>query len=429
MSTGPNYSIQKLFFNLAWRMELLVTRYKPWIMIILLVLLVSFAIYRWWQGPLLPSYEVVSSPLIQTVVASGRVEKVSRTQIGSEITGVVLERLVQEGDRVSRGDVLLVLKSDEISAQVRQAEAELKELATTRRPQAEFDLANAKVQLEQAQREAVRRRNTELGILSAEEREKSIEAEKLARNNLESARLKVASLAPDKVEETKLREQLAALQAQLAKTKIRAEVSGIILTRNVEPGDLVQPSQTLFTIALDGATEIRVPFDERNLPLLALQQKAAVITDAYPDQPFPAHINFIAPSIDAQRGTVDVRLTVDPVPDFLRQDMTVSVNVETNKREQTLVIPNDALSSISGNKAMVILVRDRKIQRHPITLGLRGLVMSEVVAGLKEGDHVLTDAESVLKDGIRVRIEQTKRVLQSQTDPTNSKNELPVKFD
>ena len=408
---------------------MLVTRYKPWIMIILLVLLVSFAIYRWWQGPLLPSYEVVSSPLIQTVVASGRVEKVSRTQIGSEITGVVLERLVQEGDRVSRGDVLLVLKSDEISAQVRQAEAELKELATTRRPQAEFDLANAKVQLEQAQREAVRRRNTELGILSAEEREKSIEAEKLARNNLESARLKVASLAPDKVEETKLREQLAALQAQLAKTKIRAEVSGIILTRNVEPGDLVQPSQTLFTIALDGATEIRVPFDERNLPLLALQQKAAVITDAYPDQPFPAHINFIAPSIDAQRGTVDVRLTVDPVPDFLRQDMTVSVNVETNKREQTLVIPNDALSSISGNKAMVILVRDRKIQRHPITLGLRGLVMSEVVAGLKEGDHVLTDAESVLKDGTRVRIEKTKRVFQSQTDQKNSKNELPVKFD
>ena len=408
---------------------MLVTRYKPWIMIILLVLLVSFATYRWWQGPLLPSYEVVSSPLIQTVVASGRVEKVSRTQIGSEITGVVLERLVQEGDRVSRGDILLVLKSDEISAQVRQAEAELKELATTRRPQAEVDLANAKVQLEQAQREAVRRRNTELGILSAEEREKSIEAEKLARNNLESARLKVASLAPDKVEETKLRERLAALQAQLAKTKIRAEVSGIILTRNVEPGDLVQPSQTLFTIALDGATEIRVPFDERNLPLLALQQKAAVITDAYPDQPFPAHINFIAPSIDAQRGTVDVRLTVDPVPDFLRQDMTVSVNVETNKRERTLVIPNDALSSISGNKAMVILVRDRKIQRHPITLGLRGLVMSEVVAGLKEGDHVLTDAESVLKDGTRVRIEQTKRVLQNQTDPTNSKNELPVKFD
>jgi HlyD family secretion protein len=410
-------------------MDLFVARYKSLIIVVILILVASFAAYRWWQGPLLAGYEVESSRLVQTVVASGSVATVSRTQIGSEITGVVLKRFVQEGDRVSSGDVLLVLKSDEISAQVRQAEAELKELTTTKRPQAEVDLANAKVQLEQAQREAARRSNTELGILSAEEREKSIEAERLARNNLESARLKVASLAPDKVEETKLRERLAALQAQLAKTKIRAEVSGIILTRNVEPGDLVQPSQTLFTIALDGATEIRVPFDERNLPLLALQQKAAVIADAYPDQPFPAHINFIAPSIDAQRGTVDVRLTVDPVPDFLRQDMTVSVNVETNKRERTLVIPNDALSSISGNKAMVILVKDRKIQHHPITLGLRGLVMSEVVAGLKEGDHVLTDAESVLKDGTRVRIEQTKRVLQSQADQTNSKNELPVKFD
>ncbi|MCJ8162467.1 efflux RND transporter periplasmic adaptor subunit [Acinetobacter zhairhuonensis] len=399
------------------------------LIIILLILVTSFVTYRWWQGPLLSGYAVVSGPLVQTVVASGRVETVSRAQIGSEITGVVLERFVQEGDRVSRGDLLLVLKSDEISAQVRQAEAELIELATSKRPQAEVDLANAKVQLEQASREAVRRKSTELGILSAEEREKSIEAERLARNNLESARLKAAALAKGNVEETMLRERLAALQAQLAKTKIRAEVDGIVLTRNVEPGDLVQPSQTLFTIALDGATEIRVPFDERNLPLLALQQKAAVIADAYPDQPFPAQINFIAPSIDSQRGTVDVRLTVDPVPDYLRQDMTVSVNVETNKRERALVIPNDALSSISGKRAMVILVRDGKIQRHQITLGLRGLVMSEVISGLKEGDQVLADAESALKDGTRVRIEHKKRVLHNQADQTDSKNELPVKFD
>ena len=405
-----------------------VAHYKS-LIIILLILVIGFVTYRWWQGPLLPSYQVISSPLVQTVVASGRVETVSRAQIGSEITGVVLERLVQEGDRVSRGDVLLILKSDEISAQVRQAEAELKELATTRRPQAEVDLANAKVQLEQAQREAVRRKGTELGILSAEEREKSLETERVARNNLESARIKAVALAKGNVEETMLRERLAALQAQLAKTKIRAEVDGTVLTRNVEPGDLVQPSQTLFTIALDGATEIRVPFDERNLPLLALQQKAVVVADAYPDRPFPAQINFIAPSIDAQRGTVDVRLTVNPVPDFLRQDMTVSVNVETNKRQRTLVIPNDALSAISGNKATVILIREGKIQRHQITLGLRGLVMSEVVAGLKEGDQVLADAESQLKDGTRVRIEQTQSVLHNQADQTDSKNELPVKFD
>lgn len=405
-------------------------RYKSVVIIILLMLTAGFAIFHWWQGPLLSSYTVASMPLVQTVVATGRVVTVSRTQIGSEITGVVLERLVQEGDRVSRGDLLLVLKSDELTAQVRQAEAALTELATSRRPQAEVDLANAKVQFEQARREAERRRNlTEPEMLSAEAREQAEKAEKVARNNVKSARLRVAALAPGKVEEVLLRERLAALQAQLAKTKVRAEVAGTVLTRNVEPGDLVQPGRTLLTIALDGSTEIRVPFDERNLPRFALQQNAAVIADAYPDKPFPARINFIAPSIDPQRGTVEVRLAVNPVPEFLRQDMTVSVNIETGKREQALVIPNDALSRVQGNKAVVLLLRNGKIQRQQVNLGLRGLAMSEVISGLSAGDHVLADAESSLADGTRVRLKLQKTPFTHHTNDANSKNELPVKFD
>ncbi len=405
-------------------------RYKYVVMIVLLMLAVGFALVRWWQGPLLPGYSIASMPLVQTVVATGRVVTVSRAQVGSEITSVVLERRVQEGDRVARGDVLLVLKSDEIAAQVRQAETALNELVTSTRPQAAVDLANAKVQLEQARREAQRRRNlTEPGILSTEEKEQAEKAERLARNNFESARLRAAALAPGKVEETLLRERLAALRAQLAKTQIRAEVAGTVLTRNVEPGDLVQPGRTLLTIALDGSTEIRVPLDERNLPQLALQQNAAVIADAYPDQPFPARINFIAPSIDPQRGTVEVRLAVDPVPEFLRQDMTVSVNIETAKRERALAIPNDALARVQGNQAVVLLVRDGKIQRQQITLGLRGLAMSEVTAGLKAGDHVLADAESSLVDGTRVRLQQEKIPFAQPANDANSKNELPVKFD
>ncbi|OAL86732.1 efflux RND transporter periplasmic adaptor subunit, partial [Acinetobacter terrae] len=295
--------------------------------------------------------------------------------------------------------------------------------------QAAAELASAKAQLEQASREAARRRNLEAGILSAEEIEKAVETERVARNNFDAVRLRATALAPGQVEEAKLREQLAATQAQLAKTKIRAGVAGTVLTRDVEPGDLVQPGRTLFTIALNGNTEIRVPLDERNLSRLALQQNAAVIADSYPDQSFPARINFIAPSIDPQRGTVEVRLAVDPVPDFLRQDMTVSVNVETDRRERALTIPNDALSSIKGNKAVVLLVRDGKIQHQQVTLGLRGLAMSEVVSGLSKGDHVLADAESSLKEGARVRLKLQKIPLNNQAGDTDSKNELPVKFD
>jgi HlyD family secretion protein len=404
------------------------THYK-YLIIILLVLAVGFALFRWWQGPVLPSYTITSMPLVQNVVATGRVATVSRAQVGSEISGVVLQRLVQEGDQVSPGDLLVVLKSDELLAQVRQAELTLTELATSTRPQAVAALASAKAQLEQASREAVRRRNAEAGILSAEEIEQAVEAERVARNNFETARLKAAALAPGQVEEASLRQQLAVAQAQLAKTKIRAEVVGTVLTRNVEPGDLVQPGQTLFTIALKGNTEIRVPLDERNLPQLALQQNATVITDAYPDQSFPARINFIAPSIDPQRGTVEVRLTVNPVPDFLRQDMTVSVNVETARRAQALTIPNDALSGIKGNKAVVLMVRNGKIQRQQVSLGLRGLAMSEVISGLGAGDQVLANAESFLKDGARVRLKPQDNTLVNPANDTDSKNELPVKFD
>ncbi|MCT8088167.1 efflux RND transporter periplasmic adaptor subunit [Acinetobacter sp. C_4_1] len=406
-----------------------VVRYKFVLIILLLILAVAYALFRWWQGPLLPAYTLTYRPLVQNVVATGRVATVSRAQVGSEITGIVLERLVQEGDQVVPGDLLLVLKSDELLAQVRQAEVALTELATSRRPQAMAELATAKAQLEQASREAARRRNLEAGILSAEEIEQAVEAERVARNNFETVRLKTAALAPGQVEEAKLREQLAVAQAQLAKTKIRSTVTGTVLTLDVEPGDLIQPGQTLFTIALKGNTEIRVPLDERNLPQLDLQQKATVISDAYPDQPFPARINFIAPSIDPQRGTVEVRLAVDPVPDFLRQDMTVSVNVETNRRERALAIPNDALSGIKGNKAVVLLVRDEKIQRRQVTLGLRGLAMSEVVSGLQDGDQVLADAESSLAEGARVRLKQQNTPLNHQADDTDSKNELPVKFD
>lgn len=405
-------------------------RYKSAVIMLLLILAAGFAVFRWWQGPLLSGYSISSMPLVQTVVATGRVVTVSRTQVGSEITGVVLRRLVQEGDRVTRGDLLLVLRSDELTAQVRQAEAALNELMSSTRPQASVDLANAQVQLAQASRELQRRRIlAKDSVISKEELEQSEKAESLARNNVESARLKALALAPGKAEEIVLRERLVALQAQLAKTQVRSEVTGIILTRNVEPGDLVQPGMTLFTIALDGNTEIRVPLDERNLPRLALQQNASVIADAYPDRPFPAQINFIAPSIDPERGTVEVRLTVDPVPDFLRQDMTVSVNIETDKRAHARVIPNDALGNMQGNKAVVLLLRDGKIHRQTVTLGLRGLAMSEVVSGLQDGEQVLADAVSPLKDGTRARLTLQKISAAEPSNNTDSKNELPVKFD
>lgn len=374
----------------------------------LIVGVVLWLLWRNLQGPIVSTYTVEQKPLVQTVVASGRLENVSRSEIGSQISGVVLERRVDEGQQVQAGDVLLVIQSDDLKAQVREAENAIRELRQVRYPQAQVDLKSAELQLQQATREAKRRQNTEPGVLSLEEKEQAIEAERLARNALAAARLTAQSLAPGQVEERTLIERLNALKAQLAKTQVRAQVSGTILTRDVDVGDVVQPGQTLFSLAVDGPTQILVPLDEQNLPYLALGQSAQVIADAYPNQPFAAQVNFIAPRIDPERGTVDVKLAVNPVPEFLRQDMTVSVNIETAKRNQAMVIDNDALLNIRGQQAEVWVVRDQKLQRQAVKLGLKSTTQSEVLGGLKVGDQILRDPNQG-KEAKRVRIEQVSK--------------------
>ena len=80
---------------------------KRWIIILCIMVLVIVWAWQSWQGPRVESYVIQQQPLVQTVVASGRLENVSRSEIGSEISGVVLERRVQEGDKIAVGDVFL----------------------------------------------------------------------------------------------------------------------------------------------------------------------------------------------------------------------------------------------------------------------------------------------------------------------------------
>ena len=383
------------------------------------------------QGPVLPAYELSLRPLQQVVVATGRVSSLSRTQIGSEITGVVLERRVQEGDVVKAGDVLVVLRSDDLNARVREAQAALQTLEQSTRPQAAAALRQAEAQLAQALREHQRR--SELfaqQLVSRETVEQSAQAETVARSAAERARLAVEALAAGRSEPAQLRERLQAAVAAQARSVLRSPASGVVLTRNVEPGDLVQPGRVLLEIALQGDTEIVVPVDEKNLSVLALGQSAQCVTDAWPQRPFAARLNFIAPSIDAQRGVVELRLKVDPVPGYLRQDMTVSVNILTAQRAQALAVPNDALVAVQGTAATVLLVRGGRLTHVPVQLGLRGLALTEVVKGLAPGDRVLAgaDAQQQQADGKRVRV-----ALQLLPDPADStagqRSELPVKFD
>ena len=392
---------------------------------LVLLIAIGFMAYRVWLGPVVVAYQMVRLPLVQYVVATGRVVSQSRVQVGSEITGVVIDRPVREGDYVVAGQVLIRLRADELLARRQEALASLAQLENVQRPRAMAGLKLAEAQLAQARRE-VKRRQVLLAssAMSREEKERADQALAVAVAAAEQARFDAASLGPGQSEEALIRARIDAAQAALSKTVLRAEFSGTVLTRDVEPGDLVQPSKVLLEIARDEGVEVLVPVDERNLGLLKIGQQAVCIADAYPLDQFDALVNRIAPTVDPQRGTVDVRLAIHELPDYVRDDLTVTVAIETGRQDSALAVPNDALFNKHGSQASVWRIRDGVAQEVRVSLGLHGGAMTEVTSGLQEGDSVSMAVD--LSEGKRVRTaaQESNAVLPD----SETRKELPFKF-
>lgn len=386
-------------------------RHRWWLVAaaVALVLLVAWIAARL-RGPELPGYEVASGPLVQNVVATGRVAAPSRVQVGAEISGLVLERRVMDGDRVEPGDLLVVLRARDLEARRDEARAALEALRSTERPDAQARLRQARAELAQAERELVRRR--ELGerqLVSRESIETASQAVIAARAAAEQAQL-AADALDGGAREAQARERLEAAEADLARAQIRATVPGTVLVRSVEPGDTVNPGDVLLEIARDAPGEVLLALDEKNLDRLELGQPATCIADAFPARPFAATVHHIAPSVDPARGTIDVRLRIDPDAGFVRQDMTVTATLVTGRRDSALAVANDALlgADAGSDRASVLRVRAGRVERVPVRLGLRGLAMSEVLDGLSAGDMVVAagalDADALPADGDRARI-------------------------
>ena len=107
--------------------------------------------------------------------------------------------------------------------------------------------------------------------------------------------------------------------------------------------------------------------------------------------------------MDAALGNLELRLALDAPPAFLRQDMTVSVDIRIGERERVLAVPNEALRDQAGDRARVWLLQGRRVIERDLVVGLRGLTSTEVISGLAEGDLVLPRSAPV-EAGQRVRI-------------------------
>ena len=143
--------------------------------------------------------------------------------------------------------------------------------------------------------------------------------------------------------------------------------------------------------------------DEKNLRLLQPGQPALASADAFAQQRFPAELLSIDPAVDAQRGSIDVKLRVPAPPAYLRQDMTVSVDIEVARRPGATLVPVEAGHDARGPVPGVLKVEGGRVRRQAVRLGLVSSGWCEVLAGLREGDLVVPQASSTLADGARVR--------------------------
>jgi HlyD family secretion protein len=381
------------------------------------VLLLSGLAVRWWLGPLIATETVLRRDFVQTVVASGRVETAHRVDIGAQITGTVKRVPVAEGQAVRAGDVLVELEGSELNAVGRQADvavvqaqARLRQLQEVQSPvaaqtlrQAQASLANAKAALARNQqlfgqgfigRAALdeSRKNAELADAQVSATQKQLDT--TGRSGSDHA-LAVANVAG-------ARASADAARARAGYAVMHAPVAGTLIARNVEVGDVVQPGKVLLTLSPGGRTQLVVDIDEKNLRLLALGQQAWVSADAYPTERFAAVLAYINPGVNAQTGAVEVKLDVPTPPPVLKQDMTVSVDIEVARRPKALLVPAGAVHEAESASPWVLRVEGRQAVRRPVRLGLRSGGFAEVVDGLGEGDQVIPVATPT-EPGSRIR--------------------------
>lgn len=376
-----------------------------------------------WRGPQLDVMEMQRAPLVRTLQFSARVATLSRVDVGSTVTGRVAQVRVKEGAAVRAGDVLVQLEDPEWRAALaqaqageQQAQAHLAGLRSSGRTAAQATLGQAEATDRSAQAALARAQQlVAQGFYSAAQADEARRSATVAREQVRSARAQVQAnadggtdLAQAQAQWDVARAATGAAQARLAQATLRAPTDARVLLRAVEPGQIVQPGKALLSLALVGPTQLVAQVDERFLEQLRPGQVAAVLADAFPAQGFAARVLSLAPAVDAQRGAIEVKFALEgAVPDFLREDMTLSVEVQTAHIDAALVLPQSALrargaSASAPDAAEVLVVQRGRTQLRAVRLGLHTLGAVEVRDGLAEGDWVLREGGAV-PPGKRVR--------------------------
>ena len=394
----------------------LLSRYRWHLVSALVALFVVLLAVRLWRGPGVAMESVLRRDIVQTVVASGHVENPHRVDVGASITGTVARIPVDEGQTVRAGQVLIELESSELRATalqaqmaVAQAEARLRQLTEVQGPVAEQTERQARANLDNAratmQRDQDLFKQNFIGAATLDDARKALDTAdaqwRASVKQLETTRSNGSDYAVAQTNLAEARANADVAQARARYATIAAPSAGVLIARNVEVGDVVQPGKALMTLSPSGKSQLLVSIDEKNLSLVALGQKALVSADAFPQQKFEAVVAYINPGVNAQTGGVDVKLDVPQAPAQLQQDMTVSVDIAVARQDQALVLSSALVHDLVSGTPWVLQAKDGVAQKVPLQLGLHSGNWVEVRQGLQEGDQVLPATPDMVP-GMRV---------------------------
>jgi HlyD family secretion protein len=350
------------------------------------------------------------------VTATGSVQPTEQVDISSELSGTVRDVNVDYNSEVKSGEVLAVLDTNKLEADVKSTRAKL--------DSAKANVVKANADLESAQSSYERIRNLVQSNVSTQQ-------------SLEDARYKLDSaVAAKDINEAAVLSAEADLQladVNLAKAKIVSPIDGVILTRSVDPGATVAASLSapvLFVIGGDlRKMELQVDVDEADVGQIAVGQKATFTVDAYPDRSFPAVIKQIRFASETTNNVVTYKaiLSVDNADLLLRPGMTATADVTVEAVQNTLMVPNQALryapppaessrgrglfgllrpprmgprsggnqggEALTGAKRRVWVLKAGKPAPVVIQVGSSDGQFTQVVSGeLKENDPLVTDS-------------------------------------
>ncbi|HZR64263.1 MAG TPA: efflux RND transporter periplasmic adaptor subunit [Terriglobales bacterium] len=382
------------------------------IVIVILVLVGAVVAFSHGSTKIDPSKlaKVERGDLAKSVVATGKVEPITKVEVKSKASGIVKKLYVMYGDRVKQGQLLAQLDKIEIEAQVEQSKAALL-AAQANLKGAEADYERAKVDAEGPDVPLLQRayqRNLEMqksGVVSQSALDDAEKDYKMAVNKQNVARAQVtvlqAKMAQSQAQVAEDEANLKQLEEQLSYTDIVSPIDGIVLSRDVEVGDavssiLVLGSSATLVMTIGDVSKVYVKgkVDESDIGRVYMGQPARIKVESFKDKTFNGVVTKISPmGVEKDNVTTfEVRVSIDNATGELKAEMTANAEIILDEHKNVLQIPEGAIIYDKDRKASV-QVPDPKgkdgMNKVAINIGISNGAKTEVLSGLKEGEQVI----------------------------------------